>query len=196
MVYGLSSIHLVLAHPAPPLRHSVMSDSCNAMACSQPSSSFMGLSRWQYWSGVPFPPSGDLPLPGIEAASLKSPALASRFVTTKLPERPHVLSFSLVQWLSHVQLFVTPQTAACQASLGVPTPTPGLCLNLCLSWWCHATISSYWSSDSQQVEIFSYFKETHVSRKIVDCWWVGQFLFYQNLDKHRHFLNIRRIKGR
>ena len=40
----------------------------------------MGFSR-QYWSGLPFPPPGDLPHPGIEPASLMSPALAGRFST-------------------------------------------------------------------------------------------------------------------
>ena len=35
----------------------------------------MGLSRQEYWSGLPFPPPGDLPDPGIELASPESPAL-------------------------------------------------------------------------------------------------------------------------
>ena len=35
----------------------------------------MGLSRQEYWSELPFPPPGDLPEPGIEPASLASPAL-------------------------------------------------------------------------------------------------------------------------
>ena len=30
----------------------------------------MGFSRQEYWSGVPFPPPGDLPNPGIEPRSL------------------------------------------------------------------------------------------------------------------------------
>ena len=30
---------------------------------------YMGFSRQEYWSGLPFPPPGDLPDPGIEAAS-------------------------------------------------------------------------------------------------------------------------------
>ena len=42
----------------------------------------MGFSRQEYWSGLPFPPSEDLPDPGIEPASLMSPALASRFFST------------------------------------------------------------------------------------------------------------------
>ena len=42
----------------------------------------MGFSRQEYWSGLPFPPPGDLPNPGSEPTSLTSPALASRFFTT------------------------------------------------------------------------------------------------------------------
>ena len=42
----------------------------------------MGFSRQEYWSGLPFPPPGDLPDPGIEPTSLMSPALAGRFFTT------------------------------------------------------------------------------------------------------------------
>ena len=43
----------------------------------------MGFSWQEYWSGLPCPPPGDLPDPGIEPASLKSPALASRLFTTR-----------------------------------------------------------------------------------------------------------------
>ena len=42
----------------------------------------MGFSRQEYWTGLPFPPPGDLPNPEIESVSLKSPALAGRFFTT------------------------------------------------------------------------------------------------------------------
>ena len=42
----------------------------------------MGFSRPEHWSELPYPPSGDLPDPGIEPASLMSPALAARFFTT------------------------------------------------------------------------------------------------------------------
>ena len=37
--------------------------------------------RQEYWSGLLFPPAGDLPLPGIEPTSLKSPTLAGGFFT-------------------------------------------------------------------------------------------------------------------
>ncbi|ELR50988.1 hypothetical protein M91_11147, partial [Bos mutus] len=46
----------------------------------------MGFSRQEYWSGLPFPSPGDLPdpgiEPGIEPASLMSPALVGGFFTT------------------------------------------------------------------------------------------------------------------
>ena len=41
----------------------------------------VGFSRQEYWGGLPCPPPGDLPNPGIEPASLKSSALAGRFFT-------------------------------------------------------------------------------------------------------------------
>ena len=44
---------------------------------------FTGFSRQEYWSGLPCPSPGDLPDPGIKPASLKSPALAGRFFTTR-----------------------------------------------------------------------------------------------------------------
>ena len=55
------------------------------VACQAPLS--MGFSR-QYWSGLPFPSPGDLPNPGIEPASLISPALAGGFWTTVPPVKP------------------------------------------------------------------------------------------------------------
>ena len=56
----------------------------------------MGFSRQEYWSGVPFPPAGDLPNPGIEPASPVSPALAGGFFTTEPPGKPvsHTLNKS------------------------------------------------------------------------------------------------------
>ena len=42
----------------------------------------MGFSRQEYWSELPCLPSEDLSDPGVEPASLVSPALAGRFFTT------------------------------------------------------------------------------------------------------------------
>ena len=46
------------------------------------------LSRQEYWSGLPCPPPGALPEPGIKPASLVSPALAGRSFTTGPPGKP------------------------------------------------------------------------------------------------------------
>ena len=50
------------------------------IACWAPLS--MGFYRQEYWSGLPHPPPGEFPDPGIKPASPVSPALADRFFTT------------------------------------------------------------------------------------------------------------------
>ena len=52
-------------------------------ACQAPLS--MGLSRQEYWSGLPFPSPGDLPDPGIKASSL---AVAGGCLSTEPPGKP------------------------------------------------------------------------------------------------------------
>ena len=54
--------------------------------CQAPLS--VGFFRQEYWSGLLCPPPGDLPDPGIEPESLKSPALACGFLTTGPPGKP------------------------------------------------------------------------------------------------------------
>ena len=48
----------------------------------------MGFSWQEYWSGLPFPPSGGLPDPGVES---KSPALAGGFFTSEPPGKPLII---------------------------------------------------------------------------------------------------------
>ena len=48
----------------------------------------MELCRQEYWSGLPFPPPGDLPDPGTEPMSLVSLALAGGLFTTEPPGKP------------------------------------------------------------------------------------------------------------
>ena len=53
------------------------------LGCQAPLS--MGFSKQGYWSGLPFPPPGDLPDLGIEPTS---PALAGGFLTTEPSGKP------------------------------------------------------------------------------------------------------------
>ena len=46
----------------------------------------MTFSRQEYWNGLPFLSSGDLPKPGIESISLVFPALEDGLFTTAPPE--------------------------------------------------------------------------------------------------------------
>ena len=39
----------------------------------------MGFSKQEYWNGLPCPPPGDLPDPGMEPGSLMFPVLVGRF---------------------------------------------------------------------------------------------------------------------
>ena len=48
----------------------------------------MGLLWQEYWSGLPFPPPGDLPNPGTEPTSPVVPALAGGFFIAEPPGKP------------------------------------------------------------------------------------------------------------
>ena len=48
-------------------------------------SPFMGFSKQEYWSGLPFPSPGDLPDPGIEPGP---PALEADALTSEPPGKP------------------------------------------------------------------------------------------------------------
>ena len=52
------------------------------MDSSPPGSSSIAFPRKEYWSGLPFPPLGDLLNPGVESTSH---ALAGRFFTAEPP---------------------------------------------------------------------------------------------------------------
>ena len=61
---------------------------CNPMDCSLPGTSVHWTSQQEYWSGLPFPPLGDLPDTGIEPMSPAVPMLAGGFFTTEPPGSP------------------------------------------------------------------------------------------------------------
>ena len=62
---------------------------CDPRDCSppphRPAPLSMGFLRQEYWNGLLFPSSGDLPDPGMEP---ESPALAGGFLTTEPPGKP------------------------------------------------------------------------------------------------------------
>ena len=62
---------------------------------------FMGFPRQEYWSGLPYPPPGDLPDPGIESAFLMSSALAGGFFT---PSATRKSQFSLYSLFKQIHL--------------------------------------------------------------------------------------------
>ena len=61
----------------------------------------MGYSRQEYWSGFPCLPLGDIPDPGIEPATLTSPALAGGF----LPLVPPGKIRDTVVYMQHKPVF-------------------------------------------------------------------------------------------
>ena len=61
------------------LSHSAVSNSATPWTAAHQSPLSMGVSRQEYWSGLPFPPPGDLPDIGIKLAY---PALAGGFFIT------------------------------------------------------------------------------------------------------------------
>ena len=54
-----------------------------------------GFSRQEYWSGLPFPPPGDLPDPVIEPGS---PALQADSPLSEPTVEPSTFYFSLLKW--------------------------------------------------------------------------------------------------
>ena len=68
---------------------------CDTIDYSRQAPLSTGFSRQEHWSGLPFPPPGHLPDPGIEPTSLMSPALAGGFFTTSSDWEACVLSTHL-----------------------------------------------------------------------------------------------------
>ena len=64
---------------------SAVSDSATPWTVAHQAPLSRGLSRQEYWSGLPFPSPGDLPDPGSEPASPAHLTLAGRFFTSVPP---------------------------------------------------------------------------------------------------------------
>ena len=64
----------------------------------------MAFFRQEYWSGLSFPPPGDLPNPGFKSSSPVSPALAGG-CTTESPGKPYLICSSFKSWGPPVSAF-------------------------------------------------------------------------------------------
>ena len=64
---------------------------CDPLDCSLPGSSVMGFLRQEYWSGLPCPPPGDLPGPGMEPGS---PALQADSLLSETPGM-HITAYNV-----------------------------------------------------------------------------------------------------
>ena len=64
--------------------------------CSPPVSSVHGIFQARIWSRLPFPTPEDIPNPGIEPVSPRSPVLAGRLFTTLPPGKPIVKVLLLI----------------------------------------------------------------------------------------------------
>ena len=78
-----------------------MSDSSQPYGLTHQAPLYMGFSREEYWSGLPYPLPGDLPNPGIELMSPVAPALQ----VDSLPlSHQGILSLSLTKFKSDLDL--------------------------------------------------------------------------------------------
>ena len=75
------------------LSHVRLSASLWTVACQAPL--FMGFPRQEHWSGLIFPPPGDLPDPRIKPSSLVSLTLAGGVFTTELSVKSIIMSTSI-----------------------------------------------------------------------------------------------------
>ena len=94
----------------------------------------MGFSRKEYWSELPCLPPGDLLDPGIELASLMSPALADMFSTTSPPGKPMYISRSEIIWCKIHILSALGDTATLLSRVIVSSyvPTSSVCYSISL----------------------------------------------------------------
>ena len=95
-----SRYHHLLTICVPPssFSHVQLSETLWTVARQVPLS--MGFSRQEHWCGLPYPPPGALPDPGVESASLMSAALADGFFTTS--------SNTMWSWVNASQTLIFP----------------------------------------------------------------------------------------
>ena len=76
---------------------------CDLKDCSLPVSTIHGEKKIEYWSGLPFPPPGDPPDPGIEPMS---PALQADSLPTEPSGKPPISGRTLNKCFASVLSFI------------------------------------------------------------------------------------------
>ena len=108
----------------------------------------MGFSRQEHWNGLPCPPPGDLPNPGIELVSPASPAMQMDSLLLNHQGSPHILfSYLFYIYIAPVCMYVCvciyiyiyanpklPIHTTFPPPLGIHT----LVLYICVSYFCFA----------------------------------------------------------
>ena len=87
------------------------------VACQAPQS--MALSQQEYWSRLPFPPSGNLPDPRKDPTCISYSPCAGRWILYHWATWEALERSVKMKSLIHVLLFATPWTVACQAPLSM-----------------------------------------------------------------------------
>ena len=102
------------------------------------STSVHGILRAGILQGLPFPPPGDLPNPGIRPMPLASPALQADALSLEPTGKPSVSQFSRSVVTDSLRPHESQHTRP-----PCPSPAPGVYSDSCpSSHWCHPAISS------------------------------------------------------
>ena len=130
----------------------------------------MGFPRQAYWSGLPFPFSGDLPYPGIEPTYFESPALAGRFFTTAPPVRTTYYIHSLphckiLTWHWLILIFVNVNSI-------FSIDENSMRARICQFWFCFSNfhhlshILSHNKMDPISTRYFLIFTQAHQTQNV------------------------------
>ena len=93
-LYWVTCMHAKLVQLCPTL--------CDPMDCSPPGSPVLGILQSRILGGLPCPPPGYLPDPGIDPSSLMSPVLAGRFFFTSTTWNTFCLAITGIKFYSIV----------------------------------------------------------------------------------------------
>ena len=138
----------------------------------------MGFSRQEYWSELPCPPPGDLSHPGIEPASLTSPALAGGFFTSSANQK--ALAMHLPVWKDVILLWKTDFQSPPSSAHLFYHPFPSALSHLSISLEATLLIAHWVPSTWNSSLLSSWFMPTHP-------WRQSPFFCYAFLPRTVHF---------